>query len=135
VIAEVGGRTPGQLRRSLHDAADDALARLPAIPFDRVIKRSGHLRIAFGEFVATRVVEMGVHTMDIAQATGRAEQVRPEAAAVIAGILDGLIGEPVAADREWDSTSYILTATGRRRLSPHERDQLGALASRYPLLR
>jgi len=134
VIGEVGGRRPDQLRASLRSAVDGALRRIPDIPAERVIKRSGHPRISFGEFVASRSVEFGVHTMDIAHATGRPERVQPAAAAIITGILDGLLGEPRPESLGWDAPTYILSGTGRRELEPGERSRLGALAQRFPLL-
>jgi uncharacterized protein (TIGR03083 family) len=135
VIAEVGGRGAGQLRTSLGSAVDGALRGIRDVPADRVIQRSGHPRMTFGEFVASRNVEFGVHAMDIAHATGRPEQVRPAPAAIITGLLDGLLGEPVPASLGWDATLYILTGTGRRELEPDEHAKLGALAARFPLLR
>src|SRR5437764_169373 len=135
VIDEVGGRTGDQLRASLEGAVDGALRGVREIPVDRVIKRSGHPRMAFGEFVASRNLEFGVHTMDIAHAVGRPERVQPETAAVITGILDGLLGEPAPEALHWDTTTYILTGTGRRALDADERTKLGGLAMKFPLLR
>ena len=135
VIDEVGGRSPGELRASLDDAAAGALDGIRVIPSGRVIKRSGHPRMTFGEFVASRSLEFGVHTMDIAHAVGRPERVQPEPATIITGILDGLLGSSVPASLDWDTTTYVLTGTGRRPLTPEERPQLGALAERFPLLR
>jgi hypothetical protein len=91
--------------------------------------------MTFGEFVASRNVEFGVHTMDIAHAVGRPERVQPSAAAIITGILDTLLDEPVPNSLRWDATSYILTGTGRRALEPDERVKLGPLAARFPLIR
>lgn len=135
VIDEVGGRSPDELRASLEDAAARALDGTRVILSGRVIKRSGHPRMTFGEFVASRSLEFGVHTMDIAHAVGRPERVQPGAAAIIAGMLDGLLDSSVPASLEWDTTTYILTGTGRRPLTPGERLELGALADRFPLLR
>jgi hypothetical protein len=73
--------------------------------------------------------------MDLAHAAGGPEHLRPEAAAVITGILDGLLGEPLPVAVEWEPRIYVLTATGRRDLGAPERIQLGALASNFPLLR
>lgn len=135
VIDEVGGRNPGELRASLEAAAGGALDGIRVIPAGRVIKRSGHPRMTFGEFVASRNLEFGVHTMDIEDAVGRAERVQPRAAGIITGILDGLLGSRVPDSLQWDTTTYILTGTGRRSLSADERSQLGDLAEEFPLLR
>ena len=98
-------------------------------------ERSGHPRITYGEFVASRNLEFGVHTMDIADAVGRPQHAHPDAAPIITGMLDGLLGEPVPDALHWDATTYILTGTGRRPLTPEERTTLGPLATKFPLLR
>jgi len=134
VLDEARGRSAATLRSALDAAASDALVRLRDIPADRVIQRSGHPRMAYGEFVASRNVEFGVHAMDIAAAVGRPEQVQPAPAAIIVALLDGLLGEPLPASLGWDATTYILTGTGRRPLHDDERDTLGPLAARFPLL-
>jgi uncharacterized protein (TIGR03083 family) len=135
VIEEVGGRSGDALRTSIEGAVEAALDGVRRIPAERVIKRSGHSRMTFGEFVASRNLEFGVHTMDIAHAVGRPEQPHPAAASIITGILDGLLGESLPESLGWDATVYILTGTGRRSLEPDERVNLGALAERFPLLR
>jgi uncharacterized protein (TIGR03083 family) len=134
VIDEVAGRSGKELRASLEGGVDGALRGVGEIPAERVIKRSGHPRMTFGEFVASRNLEFGVHTMDIAHAVGAPERLQPAAAAVITGILDGLLGEAVPESLRWDATTYILTGTGRRALATDERTKLGALAMKFPLL-
>jgi uncharacterized protein (TIGR03083 family) len=134
VIGEVGGRTAEQLRVALRASVDTALEGIAAIPAARVIRRSGHSPMRFGEFVAARVLELGVHTMDIAAAVGRPQQVHPAAEPVITGILDGLLGQQLPDAVGWDATGYILAGTGRRPLSGEDRRRLGPLADRFPLL-
>lgn len=135
VTNEVADRTGAQLRSDLRCAVHRALNGIYDIPAERVIKRSGHPPMTFGEFVASRNLEFGVHTMDIAQAIGRAEEVQPAAAEVITGILDGLLGEPLPDSLGWRAETYILSGTGRREVTPDERKELGSLADRFPLLR
>lgn len=135
VIEEVAGRTPSELKASLDGALAGALEGIGAIPADRVIKRSGHPRMTFGEFVASRNLELGVHTMDIAEAVGVPERADAEAADIITGILEGLLGEPLPDGLGWDTTTFILTGTGRRDLTAEERQILGITAERFPLLR
>lgn len=135
VLDEVDARSGHQLRASIEGAVQSALEGVRQIPADRVIKRSGHPRMTFGEFVASRNLEFGVHTMDIAHAVGQTEQVPPATAAIITGILDGLLGEHPPDSLDWDTTAYILAGTGRRPLSDDERTQLGTLTERFPLLR
>ena len=135
VLDEAGGRSGTQIRTSVEGAVDRALAGIREIPADRIIKRSGHPRMTFGEFVASRNLEFGVHTMDIAHAVCLPEQTEPATASIIVGILDGLLGEALPDLLRWDATTYILIGTGRRTLTAEEAEQLGPLAARFPLLR
>ncbi len=135
VVEEVAGRPPSLLRTSLEAAVDRACADLRDIPGERVVRRSGHPPMTFGEFVASRNLEFAVHTMDIANAVGQQETVPPAAADVITGILDALLGEPPPSALGWDETTYILSGTGRRPLSAEERRKLGPLSEKLPLLR
>jgi uncharacterized protein (TIGR03083 family) len=134
VLGEVAERSPAQLRAALDQAVRDAVDGVAELPAARVIHRSGHPPMTYGEFVASRNVEFVVHTMDVAHAVGRAERPEAAAAAVVVEILDGLLGAPPPPEPAWDVTTYILTATGRRPLTGAERAALGALAARFPLL-
>ncbi len=134
VIDEVGGRTGAEVRSSVESAIGDALKGVRDIPADRVIKRSGHPRMRFDEFVASRVLEFGVHTMDIGHATLRGERIHPDAAQIVKEILDGRLGAELPKGMGWDTRTFILSGTGRRRLESNERFALGPLAAKFPLL-
>lgn len=90
--------------------------------------------MTFGEFVASRNLEFGVHAMDIAHAIGRPELLDPAAGSIIVGILDGLLGSPIPESLEWSTETYVLAGTGRHPLTSEERAKLGELASSFPLL-
>ena len=135
VVDEAGSRTPAEIRDGLKAAADEMLSGIAEIPADRVIKRSGHKAIRFDEFVASRVLEFGVHAMDISHATLRGERIHPDAARIVKGILQGRLDAELPKGMGWDDRTFILTGTGRRRLEPNERFALGSLAARFPLLR
>lgn len=132
-LAEVGGRSAAEILTSLHGTVDGAIEGVREIPGERVIQKSGH-RMAFGDLVATRVLELGVHAMDIGHATLRGERIHPDAVPIVTQILDGRLGAPLPTGMGWDPRTYILTGTGRRRLEPNERFVLGPLAERFPLL-
>jgi len=134
VVDEASGRSPGELRAGLANAAVAALDGIAEIPAERVIHRSGHPPMAYGEFVASRNVEFVVHTMDLADAVGRPERAAPAAVAVVTTILDALLDESRPSAFGWDETTYVLVATGRRPLTDTERVTLGSLAARFPLL-
>jgi uncharacterized protein (TIGR03083 family) len=134
VVDEVGGRDGETLSASIDEAIDNAMKGVREIPADRVIKRSGHPKMPFGEFVASRVLEFGVHTMDLGHATLRGERIHPDAAQIVKEILDGRLGSELPRGLGWTTRTYILSGTGRRRLESNERFVLGPLAAKFPLL-
>jgi uncharacterized protein (TIGR03083 family) len=134
VIDEAGSRSSDEIRAGMEAATGAAMRGVREIPPDRVIKRSGHPPMTFGEFAASRVLEFGVHSMDIGHATLRGERVHPDAVPIITGILDGLLGSRLPKALGWDPRTYILTGTGRRHLLSNERFALGSLAEKFPLM-
>jgi uncharacterized protein (TIGR03083 family) len=135
VIDEAGDRSPAELRSALNDAAAEMLRVVQQTPADLVIKRDSHRPIAYGELVATRVLEFGIHGMDIGHATLRGERIHADAVAVVKGLLQGKLDAELPKGMGWDDRTFILSGTGRRRLEPNERFALGSLASKFPLLR
>jgi uncharacterized protein (TIGR03083 family) len=135
VVEESGQRSPTEIREGMASAAEEMLRGVAEIPADRVIKRSNHPRMPFGELVATRVLEFGIHGMDISHATLRGERIHPDAVAIVKGILLGRLEAPLPVAIGWDDRTFILSGTGRRRLESNERYALGSLAAKFPLLR
>lgn len=90
--------------------------------------------IRLDEFVKTRILEMGVHGMDLAAALGRRLWLTPAAASVVLSILVDLWGDDPAPALGWSDLTFIETATGRRPLTEAERGVLGGGADSFPLL-
>jgi uncharacterized protein (TIGR03083 family) len=90
--------------------------------------------IRLDEFVKTRILEIGVHGMDLAAALGRRPWLTPAAASVVLAILIGLLGDDPAPALGWSDLTFIETATGRRPLTEGERSVLGDRADAFPLL-
>jgi hypothetical protein len=136
-VQYTAGRRAAQLRMSFMFIIDGTIRALPEIPGDRVVMRpAAHPPMTHRELVASRLVEFGMHTSDIAAAVDRSDRIPPGAAAVVTNIIDELLGETPPAALGWDPTDYILAATGRRALTPTEREVLGPLADRFlPLVR
>lgn len=134
--SEAGERSDEELRSWLEDGIATAVQTARATPPDKVTgTRRFPRRLTALDFTATRVLECGVHTMDISHATLRGERIHPDAAAIVIEILDGLLGSRLPVSLGWDQRTYILTGTGRRPLEANERYVLGPLAERFPLLR
>lgn len=112
---------------SLSDRSVDDLAACPMFGADFVLKAV--------DVMANRVLEVGVHLLDVLAAVGRPESLPPACEPVIRSILDGLLGGEPPPVLRWDFDTYVLKGTGRLPLSPLEREQLGeGLATRFPLL-
>ncbi|MGI5519828.1 maleylpyruvate isomerase N-terminal domain-containing protein [Micromonospora sp. CA-259024] len=107
-------------------ATDAAVA---AAPPDRVVRTRHGDAMLLTEFLRTRVVEVGVHGLDLAAALGRPPWLVPPAAAVIADLLTG--GRPAPAGLSWDRLTLIRKATGRAALTASERAAIDAAGFRW----
>lgn len=90
--------------------------------------------LALDEFLKTRVLEMTVHRMDLEDALGQKGWGTDKAVSIVDDTLEGLLGEQPPSDLEWDVVDFIEVGTGRRSLTSEEREILGGLADRFPLL-
>ncbi|GAA1556704.1 maleylpyruvate isomerase N-terminal domain-containing protein [Kribbella sancticallisti] len=97
------------------------------------VETQGHVLRA-SDFVATLVVEATVHHLDLTLELPAAPEPDPEALQVTARTLDGLFGPEAWDVIGWDTTTYVLKATGRLPLTEEDLDMLGPSAIRLPLL-
>jgi uncharacterized protein (TIGR03083 family) len=128
-------RKPGLLVqhwREVSEAAVRAAAAALATKGHRVETQGHVLRAA--DFVATLVLEATVHHLDLTVGLPDAPEPDPEGLQVTARTLDGLFGPEAWDEIGWDTTTYILKATGREPLNEADLDMLGPHASRLPLL-
>lgn len=87
--------------------------------------------LTLDDFLLTRVVEVGVHGLDLASALGRPPWLTEPAATVIAGLLLG--GRPAPPEElGWDRSTLIRRATGRSSVSPAEQTVLDRHGLRWP---
>ncbi|GAA2193472.1 maleylpyruvate isomerase N-terminal domain-containing protein [Micromonospora lupini] len=107
-------------------AADAAVADAPP---DRVIRTRHGDAMSLTEFLRTRVVEVGVHGLDLAAALGRSPWLTPQAEAVIADLLTG--GRPAPAGLRWDRLTVIRKTTGRETLTVPEQAMIDAAGFRW----
>ncbi|SCG69603.1 maleylpyruvate isomerase family mycothiol-dependent enzyme [Micromonospora halophytica] len=95
---------------------DAALAGAPA---GRLVRTRHGDPMTLTDFLVTRVVEVGVHGLDLAEALHREPWLTPAAARVVADLLAA--GRPVPALLGWDPLTLIRKATGRTPLTARER--------------
>lgn len=106
-------------------ATDAAVA---AEPPGRVVRTRHGDAMALTEFLRTRVVEVAVHGLDLADALDRPPWTTPAAAAVVVDVLTA--GRPVPDGLGWDPLTVLRKATGRLPLTGAERAALAAAGIR-----
>jgi uncharacterized protein (TIGR03083 family) len=89
----------------------------------RVTTRHGD-PMTLADFLTTRVVEVAVHGIDLADALDRPRWTTPAAAAHVTGLL--LSDTAALGGLGWDRVAFIAKATGRDELTDAERALVGA---------
>ncbi|MFU8849375.1 maleylpyruvate isomerase N-terminal domain-containing protein [Micromonospora sp. SL1-18] len=107
-------------------AADAAVA---AQPPGRLVRTRHGDAMTLTEFLRTRVVEVGVHGLDLADALDRPPWLTPTAAEVIANLLTA--GRPVPDGLGWDPLTLVRKATGRAALTHRERTLIDRAGIRW----
>jgi Mycothiol maleylpyruvate isomerase N-terminal domain len=98
---------------------------------DGFLTTQGHV-LAVPDFFATLVTEAAIHHLDMVVDLTGAPGPHPDAAALAARTLDGLL--TVARPAAWSVEEYLLKGTGRLALSDEDLSALGEAARRFPLL-
>jgi uncharacterized protein (TIGR03083 family) len=121
--ADPAGREAGTVLGADFERAWRAtLDAVDAHPPDRVVRTRHGDAMTVTEFLRTRVVEVGVHGLDLAAALDRPPCLTPTAAQVIADLLTG--GRTLPPTLGWDPLTLIRKATGRDPRDPAEQDAL-----------
>ncbi|WP_371407397.1 maleylpyruvate isomerase N-terminal domain-containing protein [Kribbella sp. NBC_00662] len=128
-------RKPGLLVQHWREVSEAAVraAALGLATKGHRIETQGHVLRAV-DFVATLVLEATVHHLDLTVGLPDAPEPDPEGLQVTARTLDGLFGPDAWDVIGWDTTTYVLKATGRLPLDEDDLEMLGPHASRLPLL-
>ncbi|WP_211253274.1 maleylpyruvate isomerase N-terminal domain-containing protein, partial [Glycomyces tenuis] len=92
---------------------------------DRLVTTRYGDAMTLDDFLTTRVVEVAVHGIDLADAVGLPRWTMPETARLI---VDLLLDQPDAlATLGWDPVAFIAKATGREAMTDAERDRVTSL--------
>ncbi|MGC4897402.1 maleylpyruvate isomerase N-terminal domain-containing protein [Micromonospora sp. DT31] len=100
-------------------ATDEAVA---AAPPGRLVRTRHGDAMTSTDFLRTRVVEVGVHGLDLADALDRPPWLTPTAATVVVEVLTG--GTALPPHLGWDALTVVRKATGRLPLTDAERADL-----------
>ncbi len=129
--------SPAELVRGLDETLRRSIDAARAEDPRRVL-RTRLTTIRLDDFLKTRILEIGVHGLDLADALGRDPWLTGDAGVVILEILRGLLGDDpsssLGASLGWSDLVFIETGTGRRALTDGERTFLGPRADAFPLL-
>jgi hypothetical protein len=95
-----------------------------------IVSTQGH-RLRWADLIDTLIVEATIHYLDLTLDLP-APPAPASALLHVRNVLDGLLGTALAL--EWDDVEYALKGTGRVALTSADRDHLGDLALKIPLL-
>ena len=118
--------TAAALAAELSAAGEQTLALLASAPSQAEVRTRHGDRMLLTDFAVTRVVELGVHGLDLALALDRPPWLTSPAAAVLE---DLLLPDPAEAARlpellHCDRAGVIARLTGRAKVSPAEQSAL-----------
>jgi uncharacterized protein (TIGR03083 family) len=116
IVDHAQGHTPATIRNQVNETFSQALEAIRTTPPDTIGPGFfGPMRLE--EFVATRLVEVRVHGMDLTDALGLAPMPMPETTVMAAEVLEEVLarravpGRPT--DLEGDDLAFIRAAAGR----------------------
>ncbi|WP_207709567.1 maleylpyruvate isomerase N-terminal domain-containing protein [Actinomadura macrotermitis] len=112
-------RTAAELAAAFDDCRRRTREAVRAQPPDRIVVTRHGDGMLLTEFMATRVVELALHGLDLAIALDRAPWTAPSAAGVVADLLVAS-GADRVAELGWDQAELIAKASGRTPPTPAE---------------
>lgn len=104
------------------------------VDLERVVQvdRVGAMRL--GDWLTTRVISLAAHGLDVALTLARPSWTTAQALHVVTPVFASLLGAEPPPGLGWDDQRFFEISTGRRPLADREREELGSLADRFPLL-
>ncbi len=107
----------------------DRLCRVQ--PAGRTVRTRHGDAMLLSEFLRTRVVEVAVHGLDLADALGREPWLSPAAGAVVTELLIGAEHTASVDELGWSRPRFLRKATGREPLDAAESAQVERLGIRW----
>jgi uncharacterized protein (TIGR03083 family) len=127
-----GFASAAALVQAFADTWREAVALARAEGPDRVLQVRWGPTLRLDDYLDTRVLEMAVHGLDLADALGEPPWLTLSGATIVREMLTALIGARPPA--EWDDIELAEKGTGRRDLTREDLSELGPAAARFPLL-
>jgi uncharacterized protein (TIGR03083 family) len=91
-----------------------------AQPHGRVVRTRHGDAMLLSEFLLTRLVEVAVHGLDLADALDREPWLTPAAGELIVGLLVGQDQAGLVRELGWDTAGFVRKTTGREPLNDQE---------------
>lgn len=118
--AESGAHLVGRFDRTWREV----YALVTAQPANRIVRTRHGEAITLADFMITRVVELAVHGLDLADALARRPWLHDAAAKVVTRLLLPRGSESTMDSLGWDRLTLLRKATGRDQVTDTERDRL-----------
>lgn len=96
------------------------------------VPRVGPMRLA--DYLATRVIGVAAHGLDLAITLQRPPWTTPEALVVCRTVLLDLLGQDLPVGLKWTDADLLAYSTGRAKPGSEDTQRLGVLGSRLPLI-
>jgi uncharacterized protein (TIGR03083 family) len=131
------------LARAFDADQREIIARCRQEPADRVVTTRHGDAMLLTDFLVTRIVEVGIHGLDLADGLARQPWLTPPATAILTALLLGEGGRAGEGGREggtgrditdrlgWDDATLLRKLTGRRPLGAEEAADLERLGVRW----
>jgi uncharacterized protein (TIGR03083 family) len=108
-----GGPDHGSLVRDLAEAVQSVITACERQPVDRVVRTRHGDAMLLSEFLTTRVVELAVHGLDVADALGRRPWLTTASAELLQRLTFGERWRTAVAELGWDPVTLLRRTTGR----------------------
>ncbi|MEU4425879.1 maleylpyruvate isomerase N-terminal domain-containing protein [Actinoplanes sp. NPDC024001] len=108
----------------------EVLAACEREPAGRIVRTRHGDAMLLTDFLTTRVVELAVHGLDVADAVGREPWLTPAAASELQRLLFGPDWPAAVGALGWDAVTLLRKTTGRAPVTADETDRLSGLGLR-----
>jgi uncharacterized protein (TIGR03083 family) len=126
-----GGPEGASLVRDLVESAQQVIAACEREPVDRVVRTRHGDAMLLSEFLTTRVVELAVHGLDVADALGRKPWLTAASAELLQRLMFGERWRTAVNALKWDPVTLLRRTTGRASVTT---SQAAALERQEPRL-
>jgi uncharacterized protein (TIGR03083 family) len=116
------------------NALRNTLATVETTDLGQIIEVPGVGPMRLDGWLATRLVALAAHGVDVAITLETKPWTTPAASTIMRPIFESLLTQAVPPELEWSDQQLLEAATGRAPLTAKETTLLGQLAERFPLL-